>query len=185
MAQRKAFKPFHERRQERIDNNLRKRAATKTLKKFPKKKKAKAIKVATLIHKFQKIKLKNARGLAESIGALEAFPVNVIFDLAGTHKVMLRSIVAWNLQPLEGTSPVNLGNGSGPRPIFEYWDRLIRPPLNTFQVFMQDTMRLFYKNKTPKWALQEWDIKLTVVTSLGTFNFEKRNYIQAYLDPNF
>lgn len=96
------------------------------------------------------------------------------------HFLKNKAIKAWHLQPFAG----NIPTGNGPRPKKKYWYKYLYPPQGMFQRFMMLTLSAFYRHQTPPWAIQEWDIELTVVTAYQTIIIEKKNYIQTYIDPN-
>ena len=91
-----------------------------------------------------------------------------------------KAVATWNIQPDSGNIPI----ANGPRPKKEHWFKTLFPPLGAYQAFMQKTLNAFYRKQTPPWAIQEWDIKLTVTNSGGDDTIEKRNFIQTKIDPN-
>lgn len=98
-----------------------------------------------------------------------------------THRVFKEQAVrTWNFQPDSGNIPI----ANGPRPKKEHWFKTFFPPLGAYQAFMQKTLSAFYRRQTPPWAIQEWDIELTVTNAAGSDTIEKRNFIQAFVDPN-
>jgi hypothetical protein len=114
-------------------------------------------------------------------------------SLNKTHKVFRdQAVKTWNIQPDSGNIPI----ANGPRPKKEHWYNIFIPPswwregqtraimLGTYQAFMQKTLSAFYRRQTPPWAIQEWDIQLTITNADGTDTIEKRNFIQAFIDPN-
>lgn len=91
-----------------------------------------------------------------------------------------KAVAAWKIQPTSGNIPI----ANGPRPKKEHWYKTIWPPLGAYQTFMQKTLSAFYRKKAPPWAIQEWDIELTVTNTGGSDTLEKRNFIQTKIDPN-
>lgn len=103
------------------------------------------------------------------------------FTLDETHRILKdKAIVTWDIQPAEG----NIPSGNGPKPKKEFWYQFTFPPQGTFQYFMMLTLSAFYRKQSPSWAIQEWDIELTVTNSGGNDTIEKRNFIQTKIDPN-
>lgn len=89
-----------------------------------------------------------------------------------------KAVFTWHLQPESGKMP----KGNGPRPKKEHWYKTLFPPIGAYQAFMQKTLSAFYRKQTPPWAIQEWDIKLTVTNAGGSDTIEKKNYIQSKVD---
>ena len=93
-----------------------------------------------------------------------------------------KAVRAWHLQPETGEIP-GIG-ATGPRPISAWWAQWLFPPQGIYQHFMMLTLSAFYRGQTPPWAIQEWDIELTVTNSGGNDTIEKRNFISTNIDPN-
>jgi hypothetical protein len=91
-----------------------------------------------------------------------------------------KAVATWNIQPNSGNIPI----GIGPRPKKEHWYKTLFPPMGAYQAFMQLTLSAFYRRQTPTWAIQEWDIELTVTIDGEDFTTEKRNFISVKIDPN-
>lgn len=88
----------------------------------------------------------------------------------------------WDIQPDTGNVPI----ANGPRPKKEHWFKRLFTTvfIGAYQAFMQKTLIAFYRKQTPPWAIQEWDIELTVTNAGGNGTIEKRNFIQTKIDPN-
>lgn len=91
-----------------------------------------------------------------------------------------KAVATWNIQPDTG----NIPTGNGPRPKKEHWYKTLWPPMGAYQAFMQKTLSAFYRKQTPPWAIQEWDIELTVTNGGGSDNIRKERFIQTKIDPN-
>jgi hypothetical protein len=90
-----------------------------------------------------------------------------------------KAVQTWNIQPDSGNIPI----GVGPKPKKEHWYKTLWPPMGAYQAFMQLTLSAFYRRKTPDWAIQEWDIQLTVTIDGEEFTTEKRNFISVKIGP--
>ncbi|MBT6229246.1 MAG: hypothetical protein HOI47_21595 [Candidatus Scalindua sp.] len=90
-----------------------------------------------------------------------------------------KAVATWNIQPATGEIPI----GIGPRPKKEHWYLALFPPMGAYQAFMQKTLSAFYRRRTPEWAIQEWDIQLTVTIDGEEFVGEKRNFISVSISP--
>lgn len=109
----------------------------------------------------------------------EIIPFVITFDR--THFIMKEKATnAWAIQPESGNIPI----ANGPKPKKEHWFKRLFPPMGAYQAFMQLTLSAFYRRQTPTWAIQEWDIQLTVTNAAGNDTIEKRNFIQTFIDPN-
>lgn len=102
-----------------------------------------------------------------------------------THQVFLKVVKeVWDLQPLSGNIPI----GVGPRPRKEFWFKAFTPERGEHENwlrFMSITLTNLYRFIVPPWAIQEWDIQLTVTNSGGSNTIEKRNFISTRIDPHF
>lgn len=98
----------------------------------------------------------------------------LLINSARTRRIFKQLAVrTWNIQPDSGNIPI----GNGPRPKREFWYKTIFPPMGAYQSFMQRTLNAFYRHQTPPWAIQEWDIRLTVTNDDGVQVIEKRRFI--------
>lgn len=97
------------------------------------------------------------------------------FTINETHRVLTNlAIRTWNFQPKSG----NIPSGPGPKPKQSFWN------LQSFQIFMAQTLSAFYRKQTPDWAKQQWDITLTVETNTGLGTTTKKGYIETKINPD-